>query len=329
MLTSEPIDSGDPALALLRINTGRLAAVFLPGVGGRLLSLRLDGTEILWVNPAIFSDDFICTRPRASWPRIDGTFSSWTNVGGSKTWPAPQGWENDSQWPGPPDAVLDAGVWNAKVDISPGSLTVSMVSPNDTRTGLQVTRCFTFREGSTNFDEEISFTNVSDRPVRWSMWEVAQVATAMGGGVVVEQHGARAPLDLGHYAGEVTMSIQDGAAILPIVEGVAKFGFPAATGLVTWVSSEGVSLSLKVDVTETATYPDGGSRVELWTQSPHSEPLADPPGLHPDAWLVELEVLSPLYTLKPESSSHFSVHWDVTSGPTDAKGRTRRPAMTE
>lgn len=40
----------------------------------------------------------------------DGTFASWTNVGGSKTRPAPQGWDGDDQLPGPPDPVLDSAV---------------------------------------------------------------------------------------------------------------------------------------------------------------------------------------------------------------------------
>jgi len=323
MLTSEPIDSGDPALALIRISTGRLAAVFLPGVGGRLLSLRLDGAEVLWVNPAIFASDFTCLQPRATWAAIDGTFSSWTNVGGSKTWPAPQGWENDSQWPGPPDELLDAGVWAANIEPSPGKLTVTMVSPDDARTGLRITRRFTFSEDSTNFDEDITFTNIGGSPVRWSIWEVAQVASVEGGSVVVTQNDDSPPLDLGRYAGDIEMSVHNGAATLPIVAGVAKFGFPAATGTVAWLSTSGVGLSLTVAVSETATYPDGGSRVELWTQSPLPKPLTDPEGLHPDAWLVELEVLSPLVTMQPEGSSNFQVRWEVTHDQSDTMGAQR------
>ncbi len=39
----------------------------------------------------------------------DGTLAAWKNYGGDKTWPAPQGWETDDQWHGPPDPVLDSG----------------------------------------------------------------------------------------------------------------------------------------------------------------------------------------------------------------------------
>ena len=37
----------------------------------------------------------------------DGSLGAWKNYGGAKTWPAPQGWDNDQQWHGPPDPVLD------------------------------------------------------------------------------------------------------------------------------------------------------------------------------------------------------------------------------
>ena len=36
------------------------------------------------------------------------------NWGGDKVWLAPQGWENEDQWPGPPDPVLDGGAYHAE-----------------------------------------------------------------------------------------------------------------------------------------------------------------------------------------------------------------------
>ena len=37
----------------------------------------------------------------------DGSLAAWKNYGGDKTRPAPQGWDNDEQWHGPPDPILD------------------------------------------------------------------------------------------------------------------------------------------------------------------------------------------------------------------------------
>jgi hypothetical protein len=45
-------------------------------------------------------------------------------------------------------------------------------------------------------------------------------------------------------------------------------------------------------------------------------------GLHPDAWLVELEVLSPLHTIDPGEQADFAIMWE-------ARGREQlAPAVT-
>jgi hypothetical protein len=312
MLAAEQLDSGDPDLALLEVNTGLLRAVFLPSVGGRLLSLRVGGHELLWVNPRIFDASFTALLPRSAWqPVVEGSFSSWTNVGGSKTWPAPQGWDGNHQWPGPPDDVIDAGPWSLTTTHSSESMVVTMVSPHDPRTGLCITREFTFTADSPSFHQTIRFLNISNRRVQWSLWEVAQTNTSAGGVVEVSVSNDVAPLDLGRYAGSAAVAIKDGTARMPVSPGVAKFGFPNATGRVAWTGPNGERLQLTVDVDEDALYPDAGSRVELWTQSPLPEPLASLDGFHPDAWLVELEVLSPLYKLDPGASADFNIRWEV------------------
>jgi hypothetical protein len=319
MLTVRHRDSGDPNLPLLEVHNGPLRAAFLPSVGGRLLSLRIDDHELLWVNPHIFDRSLRALKPRATWPTVDGTMSTWANVGGSKTWPAPQGWDGDHQWPGPPDAVLDSGKWSVSTSTSAETLSVTMESPYDTRTGLCVTRKFTFTEGATNFHQKIRFLNISTQPVEWSLWEVVQTDTSTGGVVEVAVSTDARPIDLGHYAGSAAVTVLNGKAQLRIAPGVAKFGFPNATGRVAWSGPQGETLGLAVAVEDGARYPDDGSRVELWTQSPLAEPLGELGGLHPDAWLVELEVLSPLRTLGPGESTDFGIVWE-------ARGRERPDA---
>ena len=315
MPTFEFRDSGDHELPLFEVRSGSLAAVFLPTVGGRLLSLRVGGHELLWVNPKLFDSDLRVVVPRAEWPEIDGSFASWTNVGGSKTWPAPQGWDGPAQWPGPPDAVLDSGNWTISTSQSVDRLTVKMTSPADLRTGLQVTRSFEFLEHATGMNQTITFRNITDRSVRWSMWEVVQTNTAPSDGVLgvveVELATDSLPLDLGRYVGAPMVHVEDGTARFHIVSGVAKFGFPAAAGTVRWCDPSGRTLELAAAIDESAEYPDGGSRVELWTQSPVAEPISGLSGLHPDAWLVELELLSPLVTIEPDEEAQFSIDWRV------------------
>lgn len=72
----------------------------LPDIGGRIIQFKFGGKEFLWVNPSLAGK----LLP-ANGLAVDG---GWFNVGGDKLWPAPQAWDNDQQWPGPPDAVLKA-----------------------------------------------------------------------------------------------------------------------------------------------------------------------------------------------------------------------------
>lgn len=185
---------------------------FLPSVGGRLLSLRVDGRELLSVNPRIFDTTFKALLPRSAWPAVDGTFWPWTNVGGSKISLAPQGRGGDHQWPGPPDDLLDAGPWSSTTSINSKALVVTLVSPHDRHTGLCITRDFTFTANSPSFDQTIRFLNISDRIVHWSLWEVAQTNTSAGGGVNVPVSTNSARLDLGQYAGSVDIAVRDGTA---------------------------------------------------------------------------------------------------------------------
>lgn len=80
-LSVHQVESGDPSLELYRISNEHLQLVFLPSVGGRLLSLQIAGEELLWINPDFFDREFRALRPRLSWATLDGTFASWANVG--------------------------------------------------------------------------------------------------------------------------------------------------------------------------------------------------------------------------------------------------------
>lgn len=307
------LDSGDPELPLIEVDAGRLRAVFLPAVGGRLLSLRVDGLEVLWINPTVFDHDLRCLTPKSGWPVFDGTYASWVNVGGSKTWVAPQG-SAPGEWPGPPDDVLDSGSWHLNTTTDVDVIRVEMTSPDDPRTGLRVVRSFAFRRGDAGFDQYIAFTNWSGRSVRWAPWEVAQVATEGKGAVHVAIGDDPSIRNLGHYRGNPQWSIAGGEATMSVVDGVAKFGFPSATGLCSWRGDRGQSISLEMQVDDLAAYPDGGSRVEVWAQSPQVSPLNGLEGFRPDAWLVELEMLAPLSLLEPGETSRLSIRWEV-SGP--------------
>ena len=51
-----------------------------------------------------------------------------------------------------------------------------MVSPAGSRTGVQITRESRYhRRLSSRVHVHLTFTNISDRPIRWSIWDVVQL----------------------------------------------------------------------------------------------------------------------------------------------------------
>ncbi|EYR62629.1 hypothetical protein N866_06745 [Actinotalea ferrariae CF5-4] len=334
------VDDGD--LSTLRLDNGELSLVLLPGVGGRLVSLRgrrrgepADaGAELLWRNPDYLDADLRPVRPRSTWAPLDGGMGSWANVGGSKTWPAPQGWSGPDEWPGPPDAVLDAGPWSTRAEAVGDTVVVTLTSPDDARTGLRVERAFRLPATGTRLHQRTTFTNVAAVPVRWAPWEVCQVDTASGAGLPLDRARVEvevepgegtdavpaAPLDMVRLVGEVESlgpfpgptGGSRSAWHLPVADVVGKVGFTEASGRLAYVRPDGAGLELLFTPVPGATYPDGGARAELWFQCPLAEPLGGPGGLHPTAHLVELEVLAPLVAIDPGASVTQDLVWQVT-----------------
>jgi len=315
---------GRADLPLLRVVTDRLALTFAPTRGGRLLSLVADGHELLWQNPELVDAGLAPVLPVAEWPASDGGMDTWANLGGSKTWPAPQGWSGPDEWAGPPDPVLDSGAWTAEWEADATTATIALTSADDPRSGLRVQRVFRVADGSTSFTEHVTFTNVSATTRRWSIWEVCQVDTSAGAGrpvgeaavvvgLVDNASGPEAELDLGSYEGEVASSRRGDDVLLPLGTGVAKRGYPGAAGSVALHGPHGLEIGLSTTPAADGTWPDGGSRVEVWLQRPTDAPIASLEGLHPSAHLVELEVLGPLTTLEPGASSVLDVEWTTAA----------------
>lgn len=319
-MTSRPlvVDAGTPELPLLRVTTRDLALAFAPTRGGRLLSLVVGGRELLWQNSELLGPDLEPAVPVDRWPAGGGDMSTWANVGGSKTWPAPQGWSGPDEWAGPPDPVLDSGPWSARWEVVDRAATVVLTSADDARSGLRVERRFSVPASGTGFDQTVTFTNVSDVMRTWSIWEVCQVDTRGGAGRPVEDAAVVVPhaappveLDLGSWEGGVASSRRDHDVLLPVGTGVAKRGYPEASGSVAYRDADGTTLSLATRPAAEGTWPDGGSKVEVWLQRPTASPIAELGDLHPSAHLVELEVLGPLVTLAPGAATSLDVAWSV------------------
>ena len=306
-------------LDLVVAANGEVVLTFVPSLGGRLISCRFQGREVLWHDPDLLDDDLVPLRPPSSWPEPDGTMASWTNLGGNKTWPAPQGWDDDGQWHGPPDAVLDSGAYAVEAEVdAEGTATVELKSRADPTTGVQVERRFRLPAVGSAFEQVSTLHNRSDRPVTWSVWDVTQVdadpASDHDGVVHVETLGEPEPPEhLFAVEGRIAYEHSADGWDVPSQDAVAKLGFPDATGALVWRRRDGVTLHLETSRCEGATYPDGGCPVELWFQHPLPGPVDALDGLEVTAHLVELEVLSPLTTLAPGERVSLTTTWRLSS----------------
>lgn len=274
------------------LERGDLRLGLVPELGGRLLSVRHRGVELLWRNTELLDDDL-----RGDYAPNSGQMGDWVNYGGDKTWPAPQGWAGPDQWPGPPDPVLDSGPYSVATDGD----TVTMTSAPDPRTGLRFTRAITLLDDGYRLN--LRAENVSSRPVRWALWNVTQLP---GGGPVTA--GLRRPEVVALVAGTGTpeYTVDGDRLVVPAQDVVGKLGVPGTAG---WVTYGALTLSFEVD--PAGEYPDDGSPLEIWLEHPLPAPLAELGDLDPPARIVELEVLGPLTTLAPGEATGLSIRAEV------------------
>ena len=146
---------------------GLVQVFVVPKIGGRIIQMRLGEEPFLYINPRL--------RGQVFPPEQNGPDSGWKNYGGSKVWPAPQGWSSDEEWPGPPDPILDGSPFDCRIaEESPASSAIHLTSPHDEYTGLTFSREIRIFRGSAEVQISHTMKNTSRRPVRWSIWQVTQ-----------------------------------------------------------------------------------------------------------------------------------------------------------
>ncbi|MCJ0893782.1 DUF4380 domain-containing protein [Rhodococcus sp. ARC_M5] len=306
------------------IDNAVLRLGFVPALGGRLLSMRMRGQELLWRNASLLDDALHPVGSHVPEP-VSGAMSLWNNYGGDKTWPAPQGWSASTEWAGPPDPVLDSGYYDWTVDRTDKSTTVTMTSGHDPRTGLTVTRAVSVTRGQSAYDVHLSAQNTSENNVRWALWNVTQRAGGEPGSGGV---------DIGIEPGDhrtVELAVGTGAPRVDTLgtdrlhvahqDVVGKVGVPGASG---WLahSAFGTTATQTFTVDPTAEYPDQGSRVEVWMEHPLTHPITHLGGLHPSARIVEIELLGPSTALAPGDRTDYRYRSGVSEGSGDVRAVT-------
>ena len=297
----------------IRLNNGIIDAICVPEIGGRLMQFSLGDYDFLFMNPELLGKRFSYEEHAG-----DGTILGWKNYGGDKTWPAPQGWDNREQWHGPPDPVLDSGIYSRETD----SRTVTMTSPPDPRTGLRITRRISLASAASRLQLDLSFENVSERTIRWSIWDVAQLNCMASDGGINDDCFLTIPLDSNRVTPYSILFGDDNAQYQRLTEDllavqyqgiVGKIGVHSPAGWVAFANREtGFVLCMQFPYFPDAEYPDKGATVECWTESPGAP---SPIPIRSPGCILEAEVLSPLYTLCPGESASHQVTWSAARCP--------------
>ena len=302
----------------VRISNGLIGAVFVPELGGRLLQFSLGEHDYLYINPELLGKRFTYEEHAG-----DGTIMSWKNYGGDKTWPAPQGWDNDEQWHGPPDPVLDSGRYDHHTNESHNSGAITMTSPTDPRTGLQITREISLETGNSRLTLDLSFMNFAERTVRWSIWDVAQLACSRADGSLNDDCWLYIPIDadreppysviFGDDNPQYQLDAATGMLAVQYQGMVGKIGVHSPAGWFAFVDHAAeMALCMRFDYQPDAEYPDNGSTVECWTESPGAP---SPIEFRSPGYILEAEVLSPLHTLHPYDDASQRVIWSAAQCP--------------
>ncbi len=305
----------------IELSNGLIEVQVVPAIGGRVIQYKLGDFEYFFVNEALAGK-----HPPPSGLGPDG---EWLNYGGEKLWPAPQGWDNDNQWAGPPDAVLDGSPHEAVIlSESENAGAVRLTSRKDPRSGIQFSRTLRVFPNSTRMAIEARMTNIDTKPRRWGIWSVVQQDAAGRDG---DGHETKLrvyipinPKSVFPNGYQVLFGLAnnttwqgDGRGRMMRVHyqrRVGKIGMDCSAGwLATVNGSAGRVFVQRFPYFPDKAYPDRSS-VEIWSHGlgqfivdGETIELSEDPLECP--YFIETEVLSPFATLKPGESYTFRYDW--------------------
>ena len=302
----------------VRLNNGIIDAVCVPEIGGRLMQFSLGAHDFLFMNPDLLGQHFTFDEHAG-----DGTIINWKNYGGAKTWPAPQGWDGEGQWPGPPDPVLDSGRYALETNQDDGRASVLMTSPPDARSGLRIRRLISVEDASSRLTLDLSFENISDRAIRWSIWDVAQMLCSTADGKLNDDCWLYIPTDakrerpyeimFGDDNPQYQLDAESGLLAVQYQGIVGKIGVHSPAGWIAFADRRaGFVLCMQFPFQRDAEYPDKGATVECWTESPGAP---SPIPIRSPGYILEAEVLGPLFALAPQKTASQRITWSAAYCP--------------
>lgn len=297
-----------------------------PEIGGRVIQVRLGDFEYLWVNPDL--------EGKLPPPSGMGPKGEWLNYGGSKLWPAPQGWESkETQWPGPPGAAIEGLPHQMQVTSKSGTtVSLALESPKDQQTGIQFVKSVSVADGAARVSFDLAMRNIDTKPRRWSIWQVTQFNAHDKDDPTTANEKLRVycprnpksayPRGYTELYGIVNnpafrLDRENNVVVSSYRRHVGKIVADPADGWQAIVDGNtGYALVERFSVTPGADYCDGGP-AEVWINGPGQffaagEVITLPEELSKTPAYVESEILSPMTQLQPGGEYRFRTDWYLT-----------------
>jgi len=265
--------------ACYRVFNKNAEAIIVAESGGRVLAYRLDGKNVLYVNPDVSGRSL---ETEKKWfPADGGCFDIGPETGG-----IPSHWD---MW---------LGRWEASVT---GDREVTLDSPRDPKVGITQQRVFTLDKRSSHLRIRQTMKNVSEEATRYCFWGRS---LAPSGGICFlplnpkskfARGWAKYPLKDENLSApsDPRVSVRDGYLLIRPRGKGSKFGTDSSAGWMAYFR-EGLLFAKRYACFADGKYTDGaGFSAEIWI----------------DPNVCELEPLSPEAALKPGESYRFDEHW--------------------
>jgi hypothetical protein len=300
----------------------------VPEIGGRIIQYKLADYGFFWINQDLAGKPIPQSRLDPNGEQL--------NYGGDKLWPAPQGRDNDQQWPGPPDPVLDGGPYTAElIKENDRLVAIRMTSQEDKRTGIQFSRLFRIFDDTTRVSIKATMKNIDTKPRRWGIWAVTQFDTSNRHGQGHNQNfWAYCPINpnsMFHKGYNVMLGLAGHLSYKPDYENkmmrihydyrVGKIGMDSSAGwLATLDATDGCCFVHRFTYQQGKPYPDNAS-VEFWLNGQGElvawgrEIFKMPESLKDNPYLMESEILSPFAELQPGQSYTYRYDWYAAKVP--------------
>ena len=294
----------------VRLTNSLISFSTVPSIGGRVMDLKLGETNVFYGNPRHWGKQATSSAGSTD-------IGMWRNYGGSKVWPAPQGWSSDHEWPGPPDPVLDSGPYDCTTSMSGDKSTIHLKSQHDEYSGVTLERDLEMDGGTSVVHLHHRMRNTSRRPVRWSIWQVTQVDAARGLDIFVPASGFHQTLGDEPYK-HIGFDASGKLLHLQYHNQVAKFAVEANQGWFASLDRErGVVLAETFPIALGAAYPDGAATA-FWISSAgtftiHGDCVDMTGGFNGCDPHVETEVMGPLTNLEPGESCELHTAWRLAA----------------